>query len=196
MPTPPGFADVSMQLLLAGFARPAYITFGVDPVATDPDLVAQFIVNAWTTAGSMNSRLDSTVTMREVIVRLGTDGGEDLLGSATNAVVGGLTGGAPPPNVAVLVHKRTARGGRRGRGRLFLPWFCSDNDTNEDGTLLPALVSSVQTAAGVWLAALATNDVPMYILHSPGQTAEGPPNEVTSLTVSSLVATQRRRLGR
>jgi hypothetical protein len=196
MPTPPGFADVSMRLNLSGFARSAYITYGVDPTSTDPDAIATQCVLAWIGAGSMNSRLDSTVTMAEVIVRLGTDGGEDLLGSAVNASVGGLTGGAPPPNVAVLMHKRTARGGRRGRGRLFLPWFCSDNDTNEDGTLLPALVTAVQTAGAIWLADLATRNVPMHILHSPGQTAEGPPNEVTSLVVSNLVATQRRRLGR
>jgi hypothetical protein len=37
-------------------------------------------------------------------------------------------------------------------------------------------------------------DWQMYVLHSPGISAEGPPSEVTSLTTQTLIATQRRRL--
>ena len=88
MPTAPGFADVSLKLALSGFARPAYITMGVDPAVTDPTVIAQSIIASWLAAGSMNSRLDSTVTMSEAIVRLGTDGGEDIIGSQTNVTPG------------------------------------------------------------------------------------------------------------
>lgn len=196
MPTPPGFADISLKFQLASFNRPAYVTFAVNPTATDPDDVAAAVLGAYTATGSMNSRLDSSVTMTEVTARLGTDGSEDLIGTATNAAPGGATGGAPPPNVAVLCHKRTARGGRRGRGRLFMPWYCSDNDTNEDGTLLTSAVTAIGLAMVTFMGALNTNNVPMYILHKPGNTLPGPPDLVTNITVSGLVATQRRRLGR
>jgi hypothetical protein len=36
----------------------------------------------------------------------------------------------------------------------------------------------------------------MQLLHSPGLSTPGVPNEVTGLTVQSLIGTQRRRLGR
>jgi hypothetical protein len=196
MPTPPGFADCSLKFVLDGFIRPAFITFGVDPSATNPDTVATSVYNAATGAGSIATQLDSTVMITDAIARLGTDGGEDLVGQHTGTTRGGRTGGAPPPNVAVLVHKRTARGGRRGRGRLYLPWWCSDNDTNEDGTLLTSFTTPMLAALNVWLAAMVSASIPMVLLHGPGRTIEGPPDVVTSLSVSNVVGTQRRRLGR
>jgi hypothetical protein len=36
----------------------------------------------------------------------------------------------------------------------------------------------------------------MYLLHAPGKTTPGAPNEVTSLVVSNVIGTQRRRLSR
>jgi hypothetical protein len=196
MPTAPGYGDVSVKMQLLTMARPAYVTFGVDPTATDPLLVAADILNAWTFAGSINTLLDSSVTATEFTVRLGTDGGEDLIATQTNATVGGRSGTSVPPNVAVLLHKRTARGGRRGRGRMFLPWCVLGTDVGEDGIITPARVTAIGTAAAVFRNQLAAVSSPMVILHGPGATSMGAPDVVTSLTVSNLVATQRRRLGR
>jgi hypothetical protein len=196
MATPPGFADVSMRLNLATYNRPAFITYGVNPTATDPQTIASSLISAWTDTGSMNSKLDSNVTMSEVIVRLGTDGGEDIVGSVVNAIAGtaGLT--SPPPNVSVLVYKRTARGGRRGRGRLYLPWFIGASVIGEDGVINATSVTQLATSVGAWFTALQTRNVPMYLLHAPGKTTPGAPNEVTSLVVSNVIGTQRRRLSR
>lgn len=196
MATPPGFADISLKFVLDSFIRPSFVTFGVNPTATDPDLVAGQVLAAAFASGGLNSQLDSNVRITECIARLGTDGAEDLIGLATQTTVGGRSGGSVPPNVAILVHKRTARGGRRGRGRMYLPWYCSDNDTNEDGTLLGAAVTAMQNATIKFVSDLDASGNPMVLLHSPGRTTAGPPDPITGIVVSNVVATQRRRLGR
>jgi hypothetical protein len=196
MPTPPGFASCSARFVLAAFNRPAFITWGVDNTDTDPASLSVQMLNCLTTTGGLMSQMDSSVTLAEVISRIGTDGGEDLIGSATGSTLGGLTGGAPPPNVAILAHKRTARGGRRGRGRWYLPWYCSANDLGEDGVLLAAKLTAKQTALNATRAAMAAGGNPMVVLHRPGHTSPGPPDVVTNIVVANVVGTQRRRLGR
>jgi hypothetical protein len=47
-----------------------------------------------------------------------------------------------------------------------------------------------------WNSDLVASGNPMVILHSPGRTTAGPPDPVTGIVVSNVVATQRRRLGR
>jgi hypothetical protein len=96
----------------------------------------------------------------------------------------------------MLVHKGTARGGRRGRGRLFIPWCLNNSDIGEDGLIGTTSMSSRQSAMNVFLAKLATESVPMVLLHDQGLTAPGSPDAVTYLNVDKLISTQRRRLGR
>lgn len=196
MPTAPGYADVSVGYSQTGLTRTAFITFGVNPVDTDPILVATSVITSMNAAGSLNSIMDSTATQSRIRISLGTDGGEDLVHDATLTTVGGRGLTAVPPNVAVLVHKRTARGGRRGRGRLFLPWAIAANNVIEAGTLVTSEVTVIQTAMNTFLSALATNTVPMVLLHNAGQSAPGAPDPVTTLSVDRIISTQRRRLGR
>lgn len=196
MPTPSGYADVSIRLNLATMARPAFLTYGINPVDTDAALVAQSQAQAWLAAGSMNTRLDQNVTAAEFIVRLGTDGGGDIVGSHVNTTAGAYNGTCPPPNVATLVHKRTARGGRRGRGRLFLPWMIGEANVDEAGIISPSDVTTLQAACTTWLNALSAATTPMVLLHREGKTVIPAPDPVVQLSVGALVATQRRRLGR
>lgn len=200
MPTPAGYADISVKLVCLNLTRPAYLTFGVNPTSTDPATVANQVKGAWLALNSANSRLDSDVTATEFIARCGQDGAEDLVGSVTNTAPGGLTSTlSPTPNVAVLVHKRTARGGRRGRGRLFFPWCVSETQLEENGQLNSTAITGMQTAMNNFLGFLTTGDTPMVVLHTESSDPlkpAGPPNVVTSLVVDPLVSTQRRRLGR
>jgi hypothetical protein len=202
MPTPPGFANVSIQLTVQSMTRPSYITFGVDPTDTDPQLVGAAVSAASMGTGSLMSIMDTTVAMPEVRVSLGTDGGEDLIGVYTSIGAGTNTKNGLPPNCAMLVHKITQRGGRRGRGRVFLP-FCLDEGTVDEGGLITTTALGVmQLAMNTWRTALSTNGVPMVLLHEPStpetenKTTPGPPNLVTALQVDKLISTQRRRLGR
>src|SRR6185503_11782061 len=200
MATVPGFADVALQLVLSCLNRPAYITFGVDPADTDPMLIAGAINTAASTAGSLMSIMDSNVTLRSVRVSLGTDGSEDVVGVLTGTTVGGVSKTTLPPNCAMLVHKLTGRGGRRGRGRMFIPWCVDEGVCDEAGIITPAAVTPIQSALTAFRVALNSGGNPMVILHEPSQpgvahpSTPGAPNVVTALVADPLISTQRRRL--
>lgn len=196
MPTAPGYADCSLQLIHSSMSRPSYVTFGVDPVDTDPVLVAASIISAIGGAGTFQGMVDTTLTIRSVRVALGVDGAEDLIAETAISLPGLKSGTMLPPNSAMLLHKRTARGGRRGRGRMYVPWAIGATEVDEAGVIAGATVTAQQTKATAFLSALGSNGVPMVVLHDPGLTATGPPNPVTSLLVDARVGTQRRRLGR
>jgi hypothetical protein len=94
------------------------------------------------------------------------------------------------------VRKNTARGGRRGRGRIYLPWFIAEDGVDEVGLITPGTIGAIQAAMDVWRTKLVDFDLPMYVLHNSGISATGTPDQVTSLRVQGMIATQRRRLGR
>jgi hypothetical protein len=101
-----------------------------------------------------------------------------------------------------LIHKRTSRGGRRGRGRMYIPWASPTSDIGETGVVTSTRVTAAQSAINAWRTAVIAAAGPIVLLHrpsTPGTThpsTPGPPDEVSSLVVDPLVATQRRRLGR
>jgi hypothetical protein len=196
MPTAPGYCDVSIEHTLTGFTRPAYVTFGVDPTATDPLIVAGSILAAIQASNSYKSITALTVTLTGIRVAMGTDGTADLSVDYPISVVGGASGAKTPAQVAVLCHKRTARGGRRGRGRMFIPWGVSESDVGEAGNIGTSALATINTAMGNFLTALQTQAVPMVILHGEGLTPLGAPDLVTSLVCDAVTSTQRRRLGR
>jgi hypothetical protein len=196
MPTAPGFAEISMRFGRGDLSRPAYITFGIDPTATDPSAIASSVALAFNTAGSLKDMIDGNVTMTGVRVSLGTDGTEDLVYQSTTTIGCTRSMSSVPPNVALLVHKNTGRGGRRGRGRMFIPWALAGSDAQENGQVNNLLMSTFQGQCNTFLTQLGVQGVPMVVLHGPGLTAPGAPNTVLTLTVDPLVSTQRRRLGR
>jgi hypothetical protein len=197
MPTAPGYADCSIELTLTGLARPAFITFGVDPTATDPSVIASSISTAWTGASSLQGITDSQVTLTGVLVSLGTDGTEDIPYRGTFAIGGSMSATeCLPPNCAALITKFTSRGGRRGKGRMYLPWALGETQVDERGALLSARVTQITNACTTFLNNLSTNSVPMVLLHGPGKSVPGSPNPVTALQCDAIVSTQRRRLGR
>jgi hypothetical protein len=196
MPIPPGYAEVSCRIKHSAISRDAYVTWGVDVTTTDPTALATAMHTAAAYTGSLLSLIDTTATMGPITVRIGQDGAEPIVGVSTiNAA--GLNGGTMlPPNVAALVHKRTGRGGRRGRGRMFIPWCLQVGDVGEGGALTSPALTKIQTAAEVLRAQLSAGGNPMVILHEPGLTAAGVPDLVTLMQADPLVSTQRRRLGR
>jgi hypothetical protein len=202
LPTAPGYGDVSIQLKHNLMARPAFITFGIKPIDTDPMVMAQAVRAAWNDTGSMNASMDSNVSVGPFTVRYGVDGEEDHIGVDSTTVSGALTNTTAPPNIAVLMIKNTARAGRRGKGRMYMPWVVNFGYMQENGVIQASEMTTIRSRASAFLGALATRQVPMYVLHNPSEptaihpTAMGAPNLVTSLTVQDLVSTQRRRLGR
>jgi hypothetical protein len=91
------------------------------------------------------------------------------------------------------VRKSTNLGGRKNRGRWYIPWYCAESDLNELGVMGSGTVAAIQSAMNVLRGGLNASGVPLVVLH---QTSLAVPGIVGSLTTDSLVATQRRRLGR
>ena len=196
MPTTPGYADITIKLRHNLLSRQCALTWGVQPTATDPIQVCNQVGLAVTGATTLEGVMDNDVTIVGIRASLGTDGAADNVGEINTTLQCDGVYAAPPANCAVLVHKRTARGGRRGRGRLFVPWAISEGDVDEVGKISTSTVGALQTKFNNLLTQLTTNNVPMVLLHSEGQTPAGAPNLVTSLVVDPLISTQRRRLGR
>ena len=104
---------------------------------------------------------------------------------------GTVSGDPMTPQVAYLVKKLTALGGRRNRGRFYLPGVV-ESKVDGAGNVLGAFQTTIQTSMDDFMTDTGAADIGVVILHSDG----GTPTDVTSLQVEPKVATQRRRLKR
>jgi hypothetical protein len=102
-----------------------------------------------------------------------------------------------PQNCALLVKKQTNRGGRRGRGRFYVPMILPEASVDPVGNISGPQIEQKQTAADGFLEQLSTGplNTPMVLLHNTeGVSTAGAPDPVTKLTVDGVISTQRRRL--
>lgn len=113
-----------------------------------------------------------------------------IVGQHLEDVAGTGSDNDVPINCSVLVKKNTASGGRKNRGRMFLPPFFSGmvTDTNGvlggiDGTIAAASVASVAIF-------LVGDDWIPCLHHSDGSAG----TVINGYTGSDILATQRRRL--
>jgi len=104
------------------------------------------------------------------------------------------TGSAPfPPNVSFLVKKITARGGRAGRGRMFVPAMAvGESNITPEGLIETSPFNSFSNSWNAYFTAVDATDAPPVLLHSDGST----PDPITAFQAQQLVCTQRRRLAR
>lgn len=199
---PPGFAAVSLPLQHQLLARTAYITYGIDvgdiagaSIAAANKQVANF-VDSW------GDELDDQVVVGPAILRIGQDGGDPLSVEGTETGTGDESSAMLPPNCALLMKKSSNLGGRRGRGRCYIPWVVQEAAANDVGIIDPASLLVRNADADSWLAALAAPDggtpaTPMVLLHSTSEISSTPaPSLVIGVSCDSMIGTQRRRLGR
>jgi hypothetical protein len=199
---PPGFAAVSLQITNSALAREAFITFGVDVSAAAGDFegAAADVFAGFATA--IDDKMDNACTLGPTTLRVGQDGTETLVVVDPQTTSGTVIQSSAPPNCALLVTKRSTRGGRRGKGRMYIPWALDEASIDEAGKVTTSVLNAWNVVLAAARLALTTNGVPMVILHStsePGTehpTTPGSPNVVTSLVADSIIGTQRRRLGR
>lgn len=191
---PPGYISAIISITRSGDPDPYAVTWAFDGTPEsigDPDLAdavqANFIVN-WASSFPNDCVLGPTT------LRIGQDGGDPILLTSTTTGTGSNSSDFLPQNTAVLLQKRSAFGGRKNRGRMFMP-IATETTVSEVGAITPAQQASYQNIANEWLTGY-NNDVTgfgqMVILHNDATT----PTPVTALTVSGLIATQRRRLRR
>lgn len=191
---PVGEMQVSIKWACAGLTRPMYTTFGVDPDATAPagilpklDAIHALLVSSTL---MVNTQISSQYTYVSLI-------GQEMTGSGilsaerTANLVGTATFSPPPPNCSWIVRKNTLFGGRKNRGRMFVPPArLGETTVDAAGVITPANVVAEQDDWTAFHAAMISGDYPMVLFHSDGS----PSTIVSSLSVENRVATQRRRL--
>ena len=187
MPTPAaGFQACNVFYDLEAQATDdAEVTFGVALPAFDQTNV-NVLFSIYT--DNFKAVLSSSALMSRVEVH---DSSLATIASNTAAVVGTVTGDPMTPQVAYLIKKLTALGGRRNRGRMYLPG-ANESKVDGSGNVSSAFVTTLQTAFDNFMTDLGAADIGFVILHSDG----GTPTDITGGIAEPKVATQRRRLKR
>jgi len=187
MVIPAGYGQINW--IYGGAAQPngAQTTCGVDVsgLLTDPEDALVLLASGWSTGwGSVVNGSTSLVGLR---LKFGPDETGPFYELSTN-LPGAGAGAGMTPAVAVLVKKITALGGRKGRGRMFIP--SPDEDAaGGNGVLSPTPLLDWQDAADDVYNSLVGMDLPPVVLHTDSTT----PTPITSFQVAGTVATQRRR---
>jgi hypothetical protein len=199
---PDGYGIASLVMRLTGRPNPFVITYGFDHTAltaTTPDAMAGIIGTAWSTTGRFMhvTNTNNFYTFEKVHILMNR-GGAKLEGNAPINLVGTNAGGSPaPPNVSIIVRKRTALAGRQFRGRMFFPpAFMAEASLDQSGVWASAALPGQQTQMNTTFTALNTAQLPMVLLHRQPKAPLTLPNPtvVSSLEIESVCATQRRRL--
>lgn len=188
---PPGYAQLTYVFRMAGDNEDMLTTLGVK-ITGSVSVVAVGVFKA-AFANAFATQLSTALKLNKVVATIGQDGDPIVIESNTGPA--SFTGGdSLPVNCAFLVRKVTGLGGRRNRGRMYLPG-CNDNLVDTLGTLTSGGVTSLQAACDAFRTALlATAEIDdLVVLHTATIPAVTP-TVITSLAIDPRIATQRRRL--
>lgn len=188
MTIPSGFAQCNLRF--GGIAAPlgSEVVLGINQpdFGPGPIDVAEVVADHW--VSDILPLQSSALVLQSVLCKFGPDvdgpSAEFTVGTA-----GGAAATTVPPNVALLVRKNTASGGRKNRGRMFVPGIVEGN-VDQSGDMDGTVLGNWQTALDDFLDGLDTAQHTMVLLHGD----DTDPTTVTSLTAQVRVATQRRRL--
>ncbi len=191
MNIPPGFAQVNVFWGGLAMPRGAQTVFGIQPIGNNVGQPPSLLANAVYLAVSSKIMPETHNTLRllRVLAKMGPN--ETGPAGEFGAGINGAGNNTPDsPQVAALVKKITAGGGRQSRGRMFLP-VVAESQTDAGGLLTEVTRNALQNAMNAFLTDLTIREVPMVLLHNA---VEIVPTPVTALTLDVRVATQRRRL--
>ena len=204
---PAGYGQFTEVLTLDGDAEPMVITIGVGPNITDDAAALDWVAALHGQFGSNvmpETPNDYHAIRGELRYHVAGDADDDPLRVAVNSTVynGTHTSEPAPQNCAYLVHKRTAVGGRQGRGRLYMPGVL-EAQVSPAGVISTGQISAITNAFNGWRADVEANPLTspesgFYLLHNlaNGELLADLPTRITSFDCDSLMATQRRRLRR
>lgn len=190
MTVPIGYVDAWLKFTLAGDPEPMFTALGYG-ITTPPFSPADAQSLIFGMAATIQPIVSHNFVLAGGQVKVGNDGG-DILFDVGLSGSGGASAESVPNNTAILVRKSTGLGGRRGRGRMFIPGPSRDQ-IEATGAMSGAYRTSWQNAVDGLLdfATLDANVDRAVLFH---QTAPFVPTEIVSLTVEQRVATQRRRM--
>lgn len=173
---------------------------------SDPDTVAQdlhelFLEHPLQGGGNLNTAW----TYLGTSVTKGTVSGPPELGVFPAAVPGTAPGSAPPPNVSIIIRKRTGLAGRKYRGRMFMPaGWVAEGEINSGGGIDSGRITGYNIWLTEWFNDATISGYPMYLLHQHGTyvNRDGEtvvvsplaPTALSGLSTDPVVSTQRRRL--
>lgn len=200
MPVLDGFAEATM--IWKATTAPQQMTVSVGILDADPGgprtaaAVADLMYTVFTTGGhpgAANAMIDDYQFLG-VSVAVGSPTG-DIVGQHLATINGSVTDSCVPSNCALLVAKNTALGGRRFRGRFFAPpSFLNEGAVDQSGNIVAANVTALQTQWDAVRSGMVAVQLEPMLFH---QGASAPaPTPITSFTVQSQIATQRRRMRR
>lgn len=136
--------------------------------------------------------LNGAVTMIKISYRLGSAAAEDPVVERAVEYIGLGGGNMTPINNAFIVKKSTGLGGRRFRGRNYLPGV-SENAVDNSGLLEAGVANGINTNVQDMRTAMTAQGCEMALLH---QSAPWNPTAVVTALCEPVIATQRRRLAR
>lgn len=185
---PVGYAQINHFFVADAAPRGAQVVYGVDN--TGSSLSAAAVASAAHDAfvATCLTLMTNEIQIGSTKAKLGPNA-TGLEAVFTDIVNGTRAQPNVTPQVTLLAQKNTALGGRKQRGRMFLPG-AAEEDVNAAGLVSTAALGSWNTTLTDFLAALVTNAIPMVLLHTDATA----PSPVTSMVLSELASTQRRRL--
>lgn len=157
-----------------------------------PAGVADDIADAWSV--NVMPALVNSVRLVEVAVKFGpNDTGP--AGAVSRAVAGGLSDEPLCPNTALLVRKITTLGGRRGRGRIYVPGL-PEGRFDGAGNMNASNLNIYQVAMDGFLSDCLAAGLEAVVLHAAGISTTPAPTAMTGYSVQAKAATQRDRMRR
>lgn len=194
MTVPSHFGLATAQFQLSGTTHTCVITCGF--INADDETAVQAELD-WRTALSSASRPFALANIAAGWFFYKTTAIVNIAGVETYAehVINGAgtkVAAAVPVNSAVLIQKQTGVLGRHNKGRMYVPpFYFLETDVDMAGNIGATPLGAY---AALWNSAftdMQTTGINPYILHSDPLLA---PTPVTSFTVSSVLASQRRRM--
>jgi len=188
---PPGYAELAYGATHTDTGQEALTAIAVHLEAADPATVITGAAGAWT--DTFSTIISDVWIQGFVRMSIGTsDPSAPIVGELTFADWGNNTTDPCPPQVCTLLRKITASGGRKNRGRMYLP---SPGEAGVDaaGNFSDTQHDDNQENATTFLETLQAIDgvTGVFLLHTDD---DDDPTEIVGLTAVKKVATQRRRL--
>lgn len=205
---PAGFAHIAFKFQYLEGAEPAITTTGMDLNGASGTFfgVLDLIADAWIT--HILPAQSNGLVYLGINARISVNG-EPVSYDVARNQAGGEASAMLTRNTAILVKKQTNRGGRRGRGRMFIPGLAREVAIDQAGNITPADRNALQVGFNSLFNALNAIGNGPCLLHndqvitgySPvtgkpvyGPFPPGPPDNVVAFAVDGRAATQRRRM--
>lgn len=190
-PVPNGYLNIRFFSRRSGVDHDCEFAIGWEKAAADLDDLEP-VYDAYVTFGQAIGWTTSIAFTGIQVVEGTSSLSEPITHDFTGSDTGSGSSLLAPPMVTFLAAKRTLSGGRRGRGRSFIP-HVQEAASNNAGEVDPTFRAGAQDALDDFFTAIGTwSGGGSRLLHQNGST----PSTITSVTFETHVATQRRRMVR